>query len=264
MARMGGRVLAASTALLLLLVGCTPFRGAPSDGSMPEGMPMDPGMMARHMAPIPAEYERMNNPVPPSEGSLGRGEAIYKQNCAVCHGDEGWGDGPAADGLDPRPAPLAHTAGMLSDEYLFYRLSEGGGFPPFDSAMPAFKESLSEDERWDTVNYLRHLADEGGPAGGGMMGEGMNGGMGEMTGGGMMMGWMMVIAVLLLLLLVGAVVLVVLMLARRAGDGAGLQGPAGVRSPAAESPLDILKRRYAAGEIDAEQFKRMKQDLETG
>jgi len=69
---------------------------------------------------------------------------------------------------------------------------------------------------------------------------------------------------LLLLLLVGAVVLVVLMLARLSGDAAGFQGPAGVRSPRAESPLDILKRRYAGSEIDAEQFKRMKQDLEAG
>jgi putative membrane protein len=34
--------------------------------------------------------------------------------------------------------------------------------------------------------------------------------------------------------------------------------PGGVR----ETPLDVLKRRYAAGEIDREQYERMKADLE--
>lgn len=33
------------------------------------------------------------------------------------------------------------------------------------------------------------------------------------------------------------------------------------RGPSQESPLDILKRRYAAGEITREQFQAMKQDL---
>lgn len=33
------------------------------------------------------------------------------------------------------------------------------------------------------------------------------------------------------------------------------------RGPSQESPLDILKRRYAAGEITREQFQAMQQDL---
>lgn len=57
---------------------------------------------------------------------------------------------------------------MLSDDYLFYRISEGGNVAPFNSAMPAWKEILTETERWDVINYTRSLGGED------MMGDGMN------------------------------------------------------------------------------------------
>ncbi len=64
------------------------------------------------------------------------------------------GDGPAASALDPAPAPVAHSSQMLADDYLFWRISEGG--TPFGTTMPAWK-MLDEQARWDMINYMRAL-----------------------------------------------------------------------------------------------------------
>lgn len=75
-------------------------------------------------------------------------------------------------------------------------------------------------------------------------------GMGEMMDG---MGAMMGVGMLFMVFgLVGAVVLIVFLIR-------GLGGPG---MPADKSPLDILKARYARGEIDRETFERMQGDLE--
>ena len=67
------------------------------------------------------------------------------------------GDGPAGQQLDPAPAPVAHTSRMLGDDYLFWRISEGGGHDPFSSAMPRWQDLLSDTDRWDVINYIRAL-----------------------------------------------------------------------------------------------------------
>ncbi|KKM10314.1 hypothetical protein SY88_14495 [Clostridiales bacterium PH28_bin88] len=55
------------------------------------------------------------------------------------------------------------------------------------------------------------------------------------------------------LIWIGIVVGIVVLIARL------VQQPGGGRRP--DSPLDILKRRYAAGEITREEFARMKDEL---
>jgi hypothetical protein len=46
---------------------------------------------------------------------------------------------------------------MMGDDMLFWRISEGGGMAPFNSAMPAWKDALDEQARWDLINYVRAL-----------------------------------------------------------------------------------------------------------
>ena len=115
-------------------------------------------MMSRHHAMIPDEYANQSNPLTLDEDTLARGAEIYTTQCASCHGENGLGDGPAAGGLDPQPAPLKHTGRMLGDNYLFWRVSEGGAMAPFNSAMPAWKTSLDEEERWLVISYIRQIS----------------------------------------------------------------------------------------------------------
>ena len=124
---------------------------------MGPGMGPGGGMMERHSATVPEAYAGLTNPVAASEESLEAGGEIYTTYCATCHGDGGMGDGPAGQGLDPAPAAIAHTSQMLGDDYLFWRISEGGAMDPFNSAMPAWKGPLTEEERWHVINYVQAL-----------------------------------------------------------------------------------------------------------
>jgi len=123
------------------------------------GMGMGPGsgMMARHHATIPEEYAGLANPVEADAASLERGGEIYVTHCAVCHGDGGMGDGPGVAGLDPAPAAIAHTSQMLGEDYLFWRISEGGAMAPFNSAMISWKGVLDDEARWDVITYVQAL-----------------------------------------------------------------------------------------------------------
>ena len=118
---------------------------------------MGGGMMARHHVAIPDEYAGLSNPMPADDASIERGGEIYSINCATCHGDGGIGDGPAGQGLDPAPANIAHTSQMLGDDYLYWRISEGGAMEPFNSSMIPWKTALDEDARWDVINYVQAL-----------------------------------------------------------------------------------------------------------
>lgn len=89
--------------------------------------------------------------------SVANGSVLYHDSgCVSCHGVSGYGDGPNAQELNPKPADLtaphtnAHTAGDL-----YWWLSYG--VKP-TSAMPGYSETLSEEERWDLINYLRALS----------------------------------------------------------------------------------------------------------
>lgn len=92
------------------------------------------------------------------EKNLFEGRALYAMNCRACHGDSVAGDGPMADGFKLRPINFTDngTIETIVEGYTFWRVTTGGpSLPieatPWDSAMPEWKLSLSEEERWKII-----------------------------------------------------------------------------------------------------------------
>ena len=91
-----------------------------------------------------------------------RGGQLYGSRCAVCHGADGDGRGPAAAGMDPPPRDF--TKGQFrvrstrpgdapSDEDLFQTVSRGLAGTP----MPAWG-GLSEADRWALVDVVKSFS----------------------------------------------------------------------------------------------------------
>ena len=103
-----------------------------------------------------APLQLQKNPIPTSDDSVKAGRAVYARFCAGCHGQQGKGDGAAAP-KNSKPANLA--AGQWkhggSDAEIFKTIKEGVG--P-DSAMKPQADKLSDDDIWNTINFLRDLA----------------------------------------------------------------------------------------------------------
>jgi len=114
------------------------------------------GMAAAHS--IPEEAAAMPNPIAISDASVAAGQATFAQYCVACHGVQGEGDGPGAAGLSPKPADLHadHVQG-LSDGALLYVITHGRE----GTAMAAWESILSEQQRWEVVNFLRTFEADG-------------------------------------------------------------------------------------------------------
>ncbi len=95
------------------------------------------------------------NPVQLSQESVERGASLFARNCVACHGEQGAGDGPLADTLPAPPANFTVHVPFHPDGVLFAWISDGIR----GTGMPAWSPQLSDQERWDLVNFLRATFD---------------------------------------------------------------------------------------------------------
>jgi high-affinity iron transporter len=95
------------------------------------------------------------NKTPITPVSLTNGKKIFENNCSVCHGLKGNGDGPMASQFDPSPAVLSDpklTGDANSTAYDNFEVINVG---IANTAMIAWAGILSETQIWDVTYYLR-------------------------------------------------------------------------------------------------------------
>ena len=99
---------------------------------------------------IVSQDSEPRNPVTPTRKSLEQGKALFVINCAMCHGQTPAESGSVGKKLSPPPPGLDHDlVRKRNDAHIFKAITFGFG------RMPPFKDKLTQQERWDLVNFLR-------------------------------------------------------------------------------------------------------------
>ena len=102
---------------------------------------------------IPEEERAKPNPIEASPEVIKEGEALFKKQCLMCHGQALKGNGPAAHLFPTQPPDLStsEARARLTEGEIFYKMTVG------KNPMPAMKTRLSEEERWKLTHYFRSL-----------------------------------------------------------------------------------------------------------
>jgi mono/diheme cytochrome c family protein len=104
---------------------------------------------------IPPTAREEKNPLTVDDTMLAAGKKLFAQKCQRCHGPEGKGDGPDADGdhVDHMDLTNPKNAEANPDGVVFYKVSQGRQ----DPRMPAFEDQLSKEQIWTVVAYAQSL-----------------------------------------------------------------------------------------------------------
>lgn len=120
-------------------------------------IPVNPLEQKIAMPSLDASVDRhapeTQNPVDSSDASLVAGMKIYQANCSSCHGDINHPRALLADALYPRAPQFVQDAPDMPEHQNFYIIQHGIRL----SGMPAWKQSLSEQQMWQVTTFLSHM-----------------------------------------------------------------------------------------------------------
>ena len=91
------------------------------------------------------EQQSVRDRVLATKGAVEQGELIFTSTCALCHGHAGSGG---------QGRPLAKRS--FDPDRWFTTISKGR--TRGSNRMPAYDNSLSEEQRWQVITYLQSLS----------------------------------------------------------------------------------------------------------
>ena len=102
----------------------------------------------------PPAYDK-KDPLALTVDNIDAGKRIWTRECAVCHGDEGKGQGVYRAGIEAVPPNFDNPDNYnpYTDADYFWRVSEGVPW----TAMPTWKVIYNDTERWQLVMYIRTM-----------------------------------------------------------------------------------------------------------
>lgn len=110
-------------------------------------------------AAVPANLPNQVNPVKPNPESLARAKKIYGYECALCHGDDGGGNGDLASKMKTKMADFRDPSALKSytDGQLYAIINQGKGEMEGEGAR------VKTPDTWGLVNYVRSFSHGGQP-----------------------------------------------------------------------------------------------------
>lgn len=100
------------------------------------------------------DVSKINNPWVDNPDMVAHGKAVFANTCAVCHGNEGKGDGPAGQALNPKPRNLVEGKWTKGGDKIALFTTVSKGLP--GTSMAAFGH-LPVKDRWAIVQFIESI-----------------------------------------------------------------------------------------------------------
>ena len=117
--------------------------------------PVEEAAVEQQVAEVKVDVSGVTEPWLPNEDMVKHGAAVYKTNCAMCHGNEGKGDGIAGKALKPPPRDFVEGKWTRGGGELAMFATIQNGVP--GPSMQGYKDALPSKDRWALVQFIHSI-----------------------------------------------------------------------------------------------------------